>query len=289
MIDLSLNSNINRFSAHKFTNEQDIPFSPEMYSKFKFGCKDAARKFGTELAEKFIQSDLFNLIIKQSQVLKKRIVVFSSPYVHIPTATFAMKDYFIRVLNSALIENDCEPVAECKIYRKSSYKEEYGEMSKEERFKIMEDDSFYVDGNFIAGNIRIFLDDIIITGAHEHRVISMLNNINDSIVLGNSNFNYFLYFAELTNQDTNPVIENYLNYYFVKNLVCLDKIIKNEEHLINTRTVKYILDAPHDECETFLKYQKYAFIHTLYHQAIGNGYHKIDDYKHNLNLVKNLL
>jgi hypothetical protein len=276
---------INRFSAHKFTNESDITFSPEMYSKFKFGCKNAARQFGTELAKKFIKSIDFKVIKLQAKVNNRRIIVLSSPYVHIPTATFALKDYFIREFNSELINNDLEPVLEAKIYRKSSYKEEYGEMTKEERFKIMENDSFYVDANLLKNNICIFLDDIVITGAHEHRIMSMLKKYG----IDNNNNNYFLYFAELTNSDTNPVIEKYLNYFFVKNLKCLDKIIKNEEHLINTRTVKYILDAPHNECVNFLDYQKHTFIHTLYHQAIGNGYHKIDDYSKNLKYVKSLL
>ena len=278
---------INRFSAHQFTDQTNLTFSPEMYSKFKFGCKDVARKFGTELAEKFINSLYFQNIVRQSINYDKRIVVFSSPYVHIPTATFAMKDYFIRVLNNALIENGCEPVLECKIYRKSSYKEEYGEMNKEERFKIMEADSFYVDETFIKDKIRIFLDDIVITGAHEYRVLRMLKQAGMDEMP--NIYNYFLYFAELTSHETNPVIENYLNYYFVKDLVSLDKIIKNEEHLINTRTVKYILNAPFEECKTFLSYQKDSFVHTLYHQAIGNGYHKIEDYVSNLNLIKSML
>lgn len=277
--------NINRFSAHKFTNEQDISFSPEMYSKFKFGCKDGARMFGTELAQKFTESNYYKEIVEVSKNENKRIVVLSSPYVHVPTATFAMKDYFIRFLNANLIHHGCEPVLECKVYRKSSYKEEYGELNKEERFKIMEEDSFYVDEEFITNRIRIFLDDIVITGAHEFRMLRMLNSTE---ILDYEN-NYFLYFAELTSKETNPVIENYLNYYFVKNLVCLDKIIKNEEHLMNTRVVKYILNAPNEECKTFLAYQKYTFIHTLYHQAIGNGYHKIPDYEINLQLVKSML
>ena len=282
--------NITRFSAHKFTEENDLTFNPETYSKFKFGCKDGARSFGTELAQKFIESKHFKFIVNLSKKDNKRIVVFSSPYVHVPTATFAMKDYFIRVFNNALIKHGCEPVLECKIYRKSSYKEEYGEMSKEERYKVMQEDSFYVDRHFIENRIRIFLDDIVITGAHEHRIKNMLDKCQEDVPFSDFCYaNYFLYFAELCNSDQNPTIENYLNYHFVKDLICLDKIIKNEEHLMNTRVVKYILNAPHDECKTFLHYQKYSFIHTLYHQAIGNGYHKIDDYKENLNAVKCLL
>lgn len=278
-------SKVIRFSAHKFDWQGDIAFSPEEYSKFKFGCKDAARNFGTDLAKKFIASTHFGIITRLSKTKNKRIIVLSSPYVHIPTATFALKDYFVREFNSALIEADTMPVLEAKIYRKSSYKEEYGEMSKEERLRVMENDTFYVDANLLKDNICIFLDDIVITGAHEHRIMKMLSAYG----LDTSPDNYFLYFAELTNPRTSPKIENYLNYYFVKDLVSLDKIIKNEPFLMNTRVVKYILNAPHEEAKTFFNYQKYSFLHTLYHQAIGNGYHQIEDYKTNLFYLKSML
>jgi hypothetical protein len=276
-----------RFSAQKFTNERDIQFDPVDYSRFKFGCKSTARKFGTELARKFIASEDYSMIIGDLyENPDMRIVVMSSPYVHIPTATFAMKDYFIRILNEHIYRNwGFKPVIETKIYRSSSYKEEYGEMSKEERFKVMENDSFHVDSELLRDNICLFLDDIVITGAHEHRIGQMLNKYN----LMNYERQYFLYYAELTSGETNPVIENYLNYAFVKDLVSLDKIIKNEEYLMNTRVVKYILNAPHVECKTFLTYQRQIFLQTLYHNAIGNSYHSIPDYKENMEYLEKIL
>jgi len=276
---------LTRFSANKFTCEENIKFNPETYSRFKFGCKDSAREFGMELAEKFIQSEDYAVMCAKLTAMQNRLIVMSSPYVHVPTATFAMKDYFIRSLNNQLVEDGLMPVMETKIYRKSSYKEEYGEMSKEERFNVMSNDTFYVDANLLKGNLRMFLDDIVITGAHEHRIVTMLEKYN----LHDHEDNMFLYYAELTNHETNPKIENYLNYYYVKDLVSLDKIIKNEPFIMNTRVVKYILDADHEQCKIFFNYQKYVFLHTLYHNAIGNGYHKIDDYLLNLNYLKTLL
>lgn len=153
---------LTRFSANKFTCEDDIYFDPEKYSRFKFGCKDSARDFGTELATKFTDSIYYREICKKLKAKNNRIVVMSSPYVHVPTATFAMKDYFIRSLNAILVEDGLMPVMETKIYRKSSYKEEYGEMTKEQRYKVMSDDSFYVDAQMLKNNICLFLDDIVI-------------------------------------------------------------------------------------------------------------------------------
>jgi len=268
---------ITRIAAYTFTDENNIHFSPEEYSQFKFGSKSIARKFGHELFAKFISTKYFLNIIQQLQATPgKRVIVMASPFVHIPTATWAMKDYFIRHLNRSLYDYGLKPVIETKIFRESSYKEEYGEMDKEQRMAVMSGDTFKVDAELLKDNICLFLDDIVITGAHEHRICQMLKKYG----IDNGQ-NYFLYFAELISETTNPKIENFLNYYYVKNLVRLNKIIENHDFQMNTRVVKYILDAPIDECTAFLNYQSDTILQTLYHNAIGNEYNNIESYKAN--------
>jgi len=129
------------------------------------------------------------------------------------------------------------------------------------------------------------MDDIRITGAHEHHVAKMLEEYG----LDKSDKNYFLYYAELVNSQTNPKIENFLNYHFVKDLVSIDRIIKSDSFLLNTRVIKYILISNHEECKSFLNYQKPVFLQTLYHEAIGNGYHKIENYQRNLFYLKSII
>jgi 16S rRNA A1518/A1519 N6-dimethyltransferase RsmA/KsgA/DIM1 with predicted DNA glycosylase/AP lyase activity len=72
----------------------------------------------------------------------------------------------------------------------------------------------------------------------------------------------------LTDNSTDPQIENFLNYASMKNLLDLNAIIANEPYALNTRMVKFILNAPHDECRMFLQYQKDVFLHTLYSNAL---------------------
>lgn len=273
-----------RIAAHSFTNENNAGFSPEQYSQFKFGSKTIARKFGKELYDKFISTKYFLDIVQELQNSDKRIIVMSSPYVHVPTATWAMKDYFVRHLNRSLYEYGLKPIIETKIHRASSYKEEYGEMNKEQRMSVMKGDTFKVDADLLENNICLFLDDIVITGAHEYRICEMLKHYNIQ-----NGSNYFLYFAELIAEDTNPVIENYLNYYYVKNLVRLNKIMENHDFQMNTRVVKYILDAPYDDCKSFLNYQSDTILQTLYHNAIGNMYNNVPDYKENFMYLENLV
>lgn len=268
---------ITRIAAYTFTDENNIHFSPEEYSQFKFGSKSVARKYGHELFTKFASTKFYlNIILQLQATPGKRVVVMASPFVHIPTATWAMKDYFVRHLNRSLYDYGLKPVIETKIFRENSYKEEYGDMSKEQRMAVMSGDTFKVDAELLKDNICLFLDDIVITGAHESRICQMLKKYGID-----NGHNYFLYFAELLSETTNPKIENYLNYYYVKNLVRLNKIIENHDFQMNTRVVKYILDAPMSDCAYFLNYQSDTVLQTLYHNAIGNEYNNIDAYKTN--------
>lgn len=274
------------FSLNHIEDKDEIPFSPVEYSKFKFGCKTVAKKFGYALADGFIEAFFQNPFLKKEDIavfFDRQIVVCSSPYCFIPTATFAMKDYFIQRLNAYLISIGKNVVQETKIHRTITYKEDYGNLNAEERLMLIGGDGFHIDREFVNGKTVLFLDDIKITGSHEKVVQKMIKDYNLDIQ------SIFLYFAELTNKYIHPNIENHLNYYFVKSLLDLDKIIKNENFLLNTRVVKYILNSDFEEFKNFIHYQPIRLVNSIYHLAIGNSYHKIDDYKTNLNYIKTLL
>ena len=265
-------------SAHKIFEKRGFSFKPSDYSKFKFGCKDAARVFGKQLSDEFIKRIPENLLNQYEQ-----IVVISSPYCFIPTATFAMKDYFIRYFNEYLISIGCPVVEETKIHRSITYREDYGALSAEQRLSLIKGDTFHIDKEFVKDKLLIFLDDIRITGSHEkviERMIEQYGLDNDCI---------FGYFATLENQEVDPTIENYLNYYCVKSLLDVDKIIKNDSFIFNTRVVKYILNYNHEECKVFCQYQSSKFLNNLYHLALGNSYHTIPEYQQNLNFIKSLI
>jgi hypothetical protein len=236
------------------------------------------------LADALLQSKFFEEIVEKQKQWQELIVV-SSPYLHIPTATFTMKDYFVNRLNQTLAEKHMKPTIEVKMNRTSTYPQDYWEMSAKERSKIIDNDMFHIDHDFIRWNVVLFLDDIIITWWHEKGVLKMLKHYN---LIGNIT-PVFLYYAMLTNNETDPTIENYLNYWFVKDLVNINDIIQNEPFAINTRTVKYILNSPKDEFETFLKYQNETFLQTLYSCALWNKYHEIPEYQKNMEFLKNFL
>lgn len=276
------------YARHKIYDRDHLindnfPFSPKKYSKFKFGDKTAAREFGYALAKGFINSFMEKVFESDNLWSAKQIVVVSSPYCFIPTATFAMKDYFIQCLNDWLVKHDYPVVQEAKIYRTITYTEDYGGLSSEEREKLIGKDGFYIDREFVKNKFVLYLDDIKITGSHEKVIRKMISDCN-------LEHEYlFLYYAQLANIEVHPKIENDLNYAFVKSLLDLDKIIKNDHFLLNTRVVKYILNSPFEEFKNFINYQSKKFVNTVYHSAMGNSYHLIDNYKTNFTYLKTMI
>ncbi len=265
------------YSLHKIDNTADFGFDPNDYSRFKFGDDLVARSFGKALADGFIKYYLADNRIDD------QIVVISSPYSFIPTATFAMKNYFVSQLNRWLVENGGLTVQESKVHRTITYKEDYGELSAEERMNLIGNDSFHIDRDFLEGKTLLFLDDIKITGSHERMILKMAKEY------GLKNEMHMLYFAELVNKEIHPNVENFLNYHQVKSIFDLERIISNGYFCFNTRVVKYILNTASASFSIFLERMDHDFIHQLYDLSLGNSYHLMDAYTDNLQLIKSYI
>ncbi len=266
-----------QFALHKITNPHQFTFDPVDYSRFKFGDERAARRFGISLAQSFIETHF------ASSLPQDQLVVISSPYSFIPTATFAMKNYFVYELNKFLAKKNTPVVQETKIHRTITYKEDYGELDAEKRMKLIGNDKFHIDKSFLANKTLIFLDDIRITGSHERMITKMIeeHELDNDV--------YLLYFAQLTDMTIPPNIENYLNYYAVKSIFDLLDIINGEAFAINTRLVKYLLNYDIEDFNLFMEVQSLHFLNLVFNMALGNGYHTIEAYEVNLNQLKALL
>ncbi|AOM80352.1 phosphoribosyltransferase family protein [Pedobacter steynii] len=265
------------YSLHKIHNTDNFGFEPNDYSRFKFGDEQVARSFGKDLADGFIRYYL------TENFITGQIVVISSPYCFIPTATFAMKNYFVSQLNRWLVEHGGLVVQEAKVHRTITYKEDYGALSAEDRMNLIGNDSFHIDKDFLEGKTLLFLDDIKITGSHERMILKMVKEY------GLKNDIHMLYYAELMNKDIHPNVENHLNYHQVKSIFHLEEIIKGGNFCINTRIVKYILNCDFNSFSIFLERQSGDFINNLYDLSLGNSYHTIESYSENLNYLKNYI
>ena len=159
------------YSLHKISNADSFTFEPAEYSNFKFGDDKVAEKFGKSLALNFIKE-----VLSIREDRSQQFVVITSPYSFIPTATFSLKNHFVNILNIWLVSQSFPVVQETKIYRTITYKEDYGELNAEQRIKLIGDDIFHIDKEFIQNKTLIFLDDIRITGSHERMISKMLDN-----------------------------------------------------------------------------------------------------------------
>ena len=261
------------YALHHIDSTTHFGFDPDDYSRFKFGDETVAAEFGKTLVDGFIGDRLEN------NPIEEQIVVISSPYSFIPTATFAMKNWFVYRLNRWLATNGYNVIQEAKVNRTITYKEDYGELNAEQRISLIGNDLFHIDASYLKGKTLIFLDDIKITGSHERMIMKMV----DEYKLDNTV--YLLYFAELVNKTIHPSIENYLNYHRVKSIFDLEPIIKGDSFAINTRIVKYILNYDFESFRLFIGNQTESFINLLYDMALGNGYHAIEAYTKNLNFI----
>jgi hypothetical protein len=267
----------NRYSLHKIINPENMGFSKIEYSKFKFGDGKVAEKFGIDLAKNFIADCL------SEGYDNKQIVVVSSPYSFIPTATFYLKMHFVFELNKWLIANNFPVVQETKIHRFTSYSEDYGAMSALERMKLISNDNFHFDKGFVEEKLILFLDDIRITGSHEKVIISMLSKLKINCQY------YLLYFAELINWELPPTIENDLNYSFVDSIYKLDEIISAGRFEVNTRIVKYILNYEHESFKIFIQNKNSYFKNLIFNMAVGNSYHNVKSYKANFLYLQEII
>ncbi|MDR2499338.1 MAG: phosphoribosyltransferase family protein [Tannerellaceae bacterium] len=268
---------LRHFALYEIRREGEYGFIPEEYSKFKHGALNIARRYGYNLAEKFI-ADCF-----ADQYGGEPIVILPSAYSHIPAASFHICKYFTDRLNIWLFENNFQAVEEAKIYRTVSYRDDYGLMSAEQRYNLICGDEFHVDKALVEGKTLIHIDDIKITGTHERVIMNLFDKY------GMTNDCFMLYFAELANPDIPPMIENQLNYAFVKSLDDVDCIIKSETFGFNTRVVKYILNTASESFDRFIATQSSAFIIDLYCKAIGNGYFKFPAYRRNLEKLRSIV
>nr|WP_314835102.1 phosphoribosyltransferase family protein [uncultured Flavobacterium sp.] len=262
------------YSLHKIIEEKNYPFSAEQYSWFKFGDKFFAEKFAKELFNGFVENHR-NLLLSNIE-----IIILPSPYLSIPTASNFLCYYFKKELNSFLFKNNKKASIESKIYRNQTYVTDYGNLDFEERVKLISNDTYYIDRNFIEGKLCIFVDDIKITGSHEHTVNKILNqyNINGDFV--------FVYFAELTNKKIHPKIENHYNYYAVKSVKDIVNIINRAHFQYNTRIVKFVLSLNEDEFSHLINNISTKKSSDLFHLAISNNYHQITEYQNNINTIK---
>ncbi|MCA6363761.1 MAG: hypothetical protein IM638_12045 [Bacteroidetes bacterium] len=267
--------NFSSFSLHKIDSASALSFSAGAYSRFKFGDETEAEHFGTALAEQFI------LAHRKLLLTGGPTVAVPSPYDFIPTASCAMTRYFVREVNRFLAEHEKPSLLESRIHRYKTYSVDYGNLSFDERYKLITQGTYHIDKTFLSNRNVLLLDDIRITGSHE---LVLRKQIEELQIPGNF---MFLYFAELTNKEIAPEFENVLNYSEIKDVNGLLKLIREKIFTFNTRVIKFVLSLPDADLQVFVKNAEPALLSKLCDLAFGNNYHLMHEYKTNLHSIYN--
>jgi PRTase ComF-like len=262
-----------RFAAYELNSDSDLPFNPQEYSKFKFGDTDLAQSFAKQLAEKFLAQHA-ELLLENDE-----IVVISSPYNSIPTASYWLSYFFKREINKFLYEKNKNAAFDAKIHRYKTYSIDYGSLDFEARQELIATDTYHIDGAFLKDRLCIFLDDIKITGSHEY-VIKRQLRVNE--IENNGTF-FFVYFAELKNMEIVPQFENTLNYAYVKGLSEIIEMMSKPSFRFNTRVIKYILSS--EKIDSLLEKIHPTQLQELVDWAISNNYHKMEEYQLNIQKI----
>jgi hypothetical protein len=261
-----------RYSHHKFDNIDGCTFSPIEYSKLKFGSLEVAKKFGYDLADGFFDKhgDIF---------VNEQCVVMCSAYNFIRNASSLLTDFFVERLNSILYLYGYNPVQTSRIHRNVTYTNDYGYLGKDRRKELLAGDEFFINVDYMVGKTLIFIDDVVITGTHEEKIIDML----ESCGMMDAN-QYHLYYAEYMGES--PDIEaklNFANMSTDKTYKDVIKMIASHENELIVRPIKYLLGLSKEEFQDALyDIAEKSLVKKILNASIGENYHKVDKYRDNI-------
>ena len=263
-----------RFAPHYIDQPDNLSFSAQEYSGFKYGDYGVANKFGTELASYFIKKII-------PQLKTNNLVVFSSPYSYIPTASYHLVDCFLEKLK---LDAPQLIINEGKINRNQTYTDDYGSMSAEDRFELIKNDTYSFSEVPDPNATLIFIDDISITGTHQMVVENLMNenSVNNEAL--------FLYYAVLNNNAIPANFENVLNYARIQSVKDLIILFNEVNFSLTTRTTKFILGSTRSEFLLFLNHLAEndckSLINKIYKGSLMNKYSEIEEYKSNFILLE---
>lgn len=259
------------YYQHRFTDLVAAPFDIHAYSRMKFGSDKAARMFGRDLADHFL-GEHYDLLVNN------RCVVIPSPSTIVPVAATLLGLYFMNRLNCRLVRLGMPAVEWTQIHRNISYNHDYHHLDRETRRTILDNDEIYLNRDYVAGKCLLFIDDVRITGAHEHKLATYLRQHG----YGNNH----AYIALASYEGDDATIEARLNHSEIKNgLDVIDLALVEPAHHMTTRAIRLILELPFGDMEVAVERMTPELVERAYFAAINKSYHAVEDYEANFRLL----
>jgi hypothetical protein len=279
---------------HGLDPQQHTPFSPELYSKFKYGSSTASQHYALDIYR------AVQLLFRHelNHVDATNLVLTSAAYKCMPTASTALFADVLSLINNDRHVKNLSPIPNIKIHRKNILNKDYGLLTHEGRAKAMKCTQLDINitdtannnkdessttavvasdvTNYLHGKHIVIIDDCIITGAHMNCII---NHFNNTLGLGDDVQLTFLFILSVQSNITNTpdpsttAAENYLNHYYVTSLDRWLEMV-NSDHVgpVNGRMVKYFLTSMvgmKKKC-TILNQLRHEAVLQMYHGAIAD-------------------
>ena len=248
-----------------------LPFSPERYSRYKYGSVAAAETFARALGAAFCEAH-------QEVALAPRLLMASSPYAHVPAAATALARGLQPVLNAARAANRLDPVPLLRVDRIAASAGDYGTLSAQARDLHMAANvlSFRrFPPEQVRGAHLLVVDDVRVTGAHQR----CLMRASEAMPFAARTFLYIAAFPGQPSGCFDPAQEDALNHAAVETLDQLAEIVEAEDFAWNVRVCKFTLGpANRGELPRFLRRMPDWFLRDLYRNSCRDGYARMAPY-----------
>lgn len=260
-----------QFVVHSFDNLDNPTFCPKDYSRLKFGSDLVARKFGDEMADQFYAEH-------REMLIRERCVIVPSAFNVVEIAATILARHFMNRLNDLLSREGHRMVEWTTMHRTMSYVADYSYLPKAERAEMLRADKLFINRDFIEGKVLLFVDDVTITGSHEHKMSDFLT----SHELKNPRI--FCYYARYNGEKAD--IEAVLNQSSIKGADEYVQLIREPGHQLVVRAVRFLLDLPLEELRTVLRFVDGPFVDRLYHACLAKEYDKQPNYRLGFGLIR---
>ncbi len=247
------------------------PFSPARYSRYKYGSVAAAEAFGRALGAAFCEA-------RPELALAPRLLMASSPYVHVPAAAATLARGLRPVLNAARAAHGLAPAPLLRVDRVSTSAGDYGTLSARARDQHMAANVLSFR-RFRPAQVRgahlLVVDDVRVTGAHQR----CLMRASEDLPLAARVFLYIAAVPARLSGRFDPAQEDALNHTAVKALDDLAGIVEAGDFAWNVRVCKFALGpANHGELPRFLRRMPDWFIRDLHRNSCLDGYARMAPY-----------
>lgn len=261
-----------RFAVHYFDNLSSAPFDAAAYSRMKFGSDVVAKRFGYEMADAFFADPAMR------EILREPCVALSAPATTVPIASTMLLGHFLNRLNRHLDHAGMNPVEWSHVHRNFAFNDNYASAPFHERMAALSNDDLFINRRYVEGKTMIWLDDVVITGAHEQRMENFVR------AEGLDNPLVFISYARYSGDD--PTTEAKLNHFSVKTPRDIIPMVYQPGFRVTTRSIRLILKLPANEFDEFILSVPRTYLEDLYNCAVVKRYSVHEDYLRNFSVLR---